>query len=227
MKLKTLLGAVSLVAVSQVSATVLTLDTFTVAQTVVGNAPSVITNTSTSPAAGDAWTSREMSITAPASTFGGLPALQIGNQQLALSSFSEAGVASVSWTLNEALAANFAGYADWKITIQEDALPNPGGGVTVTSGQMRSYSSTGATSAGIVLAQMADPFTNPFVLNFQWLAASDARFSNLKLEYSCQQGTSDLQNGVCQTNDVPVPASAALLGLGLLGMFRFNRKSKI
>jgi PEP-CTERM motif len=138
------------------------------------------------------------------------------------------GVAStttVSWTLDFAKIVAAVGTPSFfEIAIAATSLDQGGVGVTAAGAPVRTYNAPGR-----FVLYSGGSVPNPVLLTLNSATGVNSTWDTLFLTYACSgttiSATDRVGSAKCGTASVPVPGSAALLGLGLLGLATFRRKA--
>jgi PEP-CTERM motif len=231
MKLKLAAGVLAIAASVAAQAGTITLDGFDVAQTAVFTSGATVQSAAATGVISAYVNSRTLSIQGVAGnspTNGSYAQVIGGLLDINNGSFTESTV-RVGWDLNlAALSAALTDASFFQIIIRQNSLD--AGSVTV-GGSAR----TNATNnQNIVLASgtSLSGVTNPFSASFVSTVNADSTWEFVGLEYSCRAGANSINDadragGSCvKPTNVPVPATLALLGLGLLGFGATRRQTK-
>ena len=221
MKSKIAILALAVSASFASQAAVITLDDFTLNQSVnVAGSVSTV-------GAGTNFTNRSISLTSVSSNAFN-PNVVIGTNSvngvtgnyLQISgSNGSAYTTSVTWNFNATVLAALAN-STWSIDMNQVFVDET---VTV-GGNLRTSANTG-TSVNLGTGNGTGSL-NPFSVTFNAAINSDSTWSLLKATYNCNQGFTLTEGGTCARNAVPEPGTIALLGLGLLGAGALRRKAK-
>jgi PEP-CTERM motif len=208
-----------------------TLDDFEVAQTPVFGLP-----ITTGPAlnnAGTLWSSRTLAITSATGTPNMGAYIEVINGQLQIGNGPQIfSTASVNWNLNLASLNPYLTNATFfEISIDQLMIDvgtvdtvGIGSGVRTTRGASNVRTSVALFSGAV------GSFPNPFNVTFQSTTSTDSIWDNLKITVSCRIGATsivdaDRTEARCNSAQVPLPGTALLLSLGLLGFAGLRRKA--
>ncbi len=228
-KIATTLAAV-LVSMSAHAITV-TLDDFEVTQTPVFGLP--VTTGPTLNNAGTLWSNRTLAITSALGTPNMGAYIEVVNGQLQIGNGPQIhSTASVNWNLNLASLAPYLSNATF-FEISIDQLMIDVGTVETVGIGSTVRTTSGASNVRSSVALFSGPvgtFPNPFNVTFQSTTSTDSVWDNLKLTVSCRIGATsiidaDRTESRCGSAQVPLPGTALLLGLGLLGFAGLRRKA--
>ncbi len=231
MKLKLSILGLALASAMSAQAGVVTLDDFSIAQT-PAFAPPI--NQPSSVTGGTYWTTRTINFTAATGTNNtinaevtGAASLYNPNTFTIANGPSNTSTTTLSWALNSAaLSPMLAGATFVQIDIEQVKVDV---GTVTVGGNARTTNTVPLIFS--IFSGAAASITNPFTVDFVSTRDADSVWRNVTLSYSCRAGATsitaaDLAGGDagCATN-VPLPGTAALLGLGLLGAGFLRRKS--
>jgi hypothetical protein len=208
---------------AQVNAANITIDDFTTAQPAVysSSGPNNSSITSTT----GFWSKRGLTI----DTNGGPGAsVDIGDGNLTINTGpGAAAVSSVIWELNLAnLEAALTRATFFSITLEQVGLDV--GNVEVSPGSVvRTVAHNGLTIE-LFTSNSVTSISNPFTVTFNSSIAADSQWRNLAIKFTCVAGaagltTANLANDGCA---IPVPGSAPLLAVGLMGLVALGIRRK-
>jgi hypothetical protein len=215
--------AASTLASSQILAASITLDDFTSTQ------PSVISSTgptSTSLTAPTGyWSKRTINI----DPLGGSGAsVDVGDGNLTINTGpGSSAVSSVIWELNLAnLQTALTRATFFSVTIEQVGLDV--GNVRVSPGSAVRTAAHNGLTVELFTGNSVASITNPFTITFASSVAADSQWKNFAIKFTCVAGattltTANLANDGCA---IPTPASAPLLGLGIIGLIALSRARK-
>jgi hypothetical protein len=233
MKAKLSILALALTTAVGAQAGTIIVDNFAVDQDAVYSpAPTVGTTLTPVNALVDA---RTLGFTASAGEPAGGAYIQVSNGVLDINNGSQvSGTSTVKWALNASAIGAAIGAATWvelyitALTLDVrtvDVSPVVGGSARV-SGPLSAPQDVllFRGTAGDLLA------LNPYTLSFTSDLNADSTWDNVTLRYSCGATSGAINDKDAAGSDacanVPLPGSAALLGLGLVGFGALRRKMK-
>lgn len=224
MKYKLLAGSV--LAAFSVAATAgeIILDDFGINQAEARSTGAAVTTTLNSTT--QAFTKRDLTSVVTSGTRALSSVIEGGLLQISADT-GTAGTTTVSWTLDFTKILAAVGSASFfEVAIAATSLDQGGVDVSAAGSAVRNY-----TAPGRFILFTGGAVPNPFTVTFNSGVAVDSTWDAVFLTYSCAAGSTAITAGdrigsaKCGTTAVPVPASAALLGLGLLGLAALRRKA--
>jgi hypothetical protein len=205
----------------QAQAATITVDDFTTTQPTVFS--STGPNNSVVNASTGFWSKRSLVIDA----MGGAGAsVDVGDGNLTINTGSSAAaVSAVIWELNLAnLQTALTRATFFSITLEQVGLDV--GNVEVSPGSVVRTSAHNGLTIELFTGNSVTSIINPFRVTFTSSAAADSQWRNFAIKYTCVAGASglteaNLSNDGCA---VPVPGSAPLLALGVIGLLALGRR---
>jgi hypothetical protein len=221
--LKTAVLTVSILSGSEAFAAMITIDDFT------SNQPTAISstgpNSTTLSALTNYWSKRTFTI----DPLGGSGAsVDVGNGNLTINTGpGSSAVSSVIWELNLSnLQAALTQATFFSISLEQVGLDI--GNVKVSPGSVVRTAAHNGLTVELFTGNSVASITNPFTITFASSVAADSQWKNFAIKFTCVAGattltTANLANDGCA---IPTPASAPLLGLGIIGLIALSRARK-
>jgi hypothetical protein len=209
---------------SQAHCASITIDDFTTTQPTVYSL-SGPTSSAISASTGY-WSKRSLTI----DNIGGAGAsVDVGDGNLTINTGSgSSAVSAVIWELNLAnLQAALTRATFFSITLEQVGLDV--GNVVVSPGSVVRTAAHSGLTIELFTGNSVTSITNPFRVSFNSSVAADSQWRNFAIKFTCVAGATSLTEGNL-TNDgcaVPVPGSAPLLGLGVIGLLAINSRRKL
>ncbi len=232
MKAKLSILALALTAAVSAQAGTITIDDFQVNQEAVFSPPAA-TGVTLSPVNGFI-IDRTIGFSSSSGTPEGGAYIQVSNGVLDINNGSQvSGTSTVKWNLNADAIGAAIGAASWvEVYIQALSIDSAEVNLSpVVGGSARVSAFTGAPQDILLFRGTAADLLalNPYTLSFASERNADSTWDNVTLRYSCTATSGAISSGDASGSaacaNVPLPGSAALLGLGMLGFAALRRKS--
>ncbi len=183
-------------------------------------------NSSTATALNGFWSKRTLNI----DNLGGIGAsVDVGDGTLTINTGPGASaVSSVIWELNLAnIQTALAGATFFSITLDQVGLDV--GNVVVSPGSAVRTAAHNGLTIELFTGNSVTSITNPFTVQFASSVAADSQWRNFAIKYTCVAGATTLTAANLASDGcaVPVPGSAPLLALGLLGFLAIRSRKNV
>lgn len=214
---------VSLLACCQAQAASITIDDFTTSQPAVSSLAGPNTSSITAP--NGLWSKRTLTIN---NTGGNGASVDVSGGVLTINTGATlAATSAVLWELNLTnLQTALTQATFFSITLEQVGLDV--GNVSVSPGSIVRTAAHNGLTIELFTGNSVTSITNPFTVTFNSSVAADSQWRNFAIKFTCVAGATtlteaNLANDRCS---VPLPGSAPLLAVGVIGLAGLAKRRK-